>query len=306
MKATKITATICIVIHIIMLIVVPASVLLVPEAEALSQYAELEKGTNKRYVLSGDSGDEFSIDFNIHNGTRADVYIMTKAQYDDNYPDEDFKTSYDSERTDYLEDEYWQKPDNQTYYLVVDNLDNSRLTDENATGDISYYINSVNETELEEVLGFIGDIVERGILLLAGCCIVIIVVIVAVVYLLNRDKQDTVLIRSPGRYPPTGPPQYQPAGQPPPYHPGPPQPPQYQPPGQPPQYQQQGPPQYVQQGPPMGQPSMPPTPPPYQPPPARPMPPPVQQQGPPDAQVYVPPTPPPLPPGHQAKIPPQE
>ena len=220
-------------------VAVPLTILFIPGVHGYDETKTLEKGEHAKYTLSGDVDDIFIIDFSIQSNAQADVYIMTKEDYDVNYPNGNFSTSFEEERTYSFFHSEWKRPDDDAYYLVVDNLNNSRSSDENATGNITYGLTYYNETEAEE---FFEDLFGFGMMIVVGCCAITIIIIIVVIWLIVRKKKtDTVVIQGPAGYPPGAPPQY-------PYQ----QPPQYQQ-QQPPQYQQQQPPQYQQQQPPQYQ-----------------------------------------------------
>jgi hypothetical protein len=270
----------------IFILLISLGVVFAPAITADSQHNDvyLEKDDNKMYWLWSDSGDDVEINFSLDLGGNVDVYIMTSDEYWDRYVnDTDFHPAMSWVNVRAVK-ETWEQPDDQAYRIVIDNWDNAKNNDTVPTGDVQYdlfYDDKLDE-KIDEILGMAG-------MALAGCCLLIIIVIVVVIWLIVRKKNsDTVVIQTPGGYPPMGPPGYQPQGPPqqqPQYQPGPPQ--------QPPQYQP-GPPQF-NQGPPMGQPVQPAQPPQYQPPPAAPMPPPIPPPEPPTAQIYTPPTPPPIP-----------
>lgn len=269
MRPGKKISIICIIVQLMVVSALPMMIILLPGAEGNSNYDTVFEGDHHRYNIGGDPNDVYSIDFSVQNGTKADVYIMTKNEYDNNYPDGNFQVSFDIERTDFFDGEKWTRPDNDIYYLIIDNLNNSRSSDENTTGDIGYYLGYYNETNIEEFFDGLGDAIEKGILAVTACCVLVIVIIIAIVVLLRKDKRDTVYIPAPGGYGP--PPQYYPPPRPPQYQSGPPmagsvqptgQPPYQPPPGSPPPQQQPMPPMPppVPAAPPMNDSSPPPIP----------------------------------------------
>ena len=195
----------------------------------------LEKDDHDAYALLSSKGDNVEIDFSVITpGAKVDVYIMTYLEYRDNYMEENrtFEAVFSRQNVSVVK-ENWKEPDDQSYYLVIDNENNSHPDDAEPVGSVRYnlFYDDKWDEKVEEILGY-------GIALVVGCCAITIIIIIVVIWLIVRKKKtDTVVIQGPAGYPPGAPPQY-------PYQ----QPPQYQQ-QQPPQYQQQQPPQYQQQPP---------------------------------------------------------
>jgi len=205
MKPSRRIPAITIILIIAVMPLLSLSFLLIPQASADNDYRTVKTGESVKYGIGGDPEDTFSIDFSISNGSTADLYIMTKNEYETNYDEgRGFNTTFEQERVDLLNDEKWTRPDDQTYYLVVDNKDNARSSDAVPEGNITDYVNYFNETQVEE---FLEDFFDAGSKVLVACCAVIIIVIIAVIWLVTRNnKSDTVVIQQPPRYPPGQPP----------------------------------------------------------------------------------------------------
>jgi hypothetical protein len=231
-------------VHVILI----TSAFLIPSvayvAEAGSNYGSAASGDFKKYtIVGGDSDDEYSIDLTVYNGSRADLYILSKAELDNYEEGLPFTTSFAEEDVTTVDDN-WFKPDGGTYYIVIDNQDNIRSSDAEPTGNITFYVSYFNVTDVEEFFESIGDICGLGIFATGACCVLIIVIVIGIIVLLaKRNDKETVVIQAPpGGFPPQQPGYYPQQAAAPPMAPGT-QPPQggyYQ------QPQQTPPGQYVQ------------------------------------------------------------
>lgn len=202
-------------------------------AEGKSEYKDVtlsEDDYDSYLLLFSSRGDEVEYSFDVVQGGNADFYIMSFDQYFDYYMDgEDFNASLEKQNTLSAAGK-WKQPDDQTYYIIIDNMDNNHTGDATPTGGITYDLVYEEDWE-EDVENFIQAL---GIMMI-GCCALIAIVIIAIVYLIVRKrKADPVIIQ---QAPPAAYPQ---------------QPQQYQqaPPQQPQEYQQappQNPPQYPPQ-----------------------------------------------------------
>ena len=161
-----------------------------PKAEAYQETSTISKDTHVKYYLIGKSGDEFEIEFTVTQGDYADLYIMTRFEYNEHYMNnKSFNASFLREKTKSVQST-WTQPDDQDYYLVVDNEDNARESDAEPSGDITYRIEYNNKTAEEEVEKFFGF----ALMVVALCCGIIIVIIIVVIYLLLRKKKEPPMI----------------------------------------------------------------------------------------------------------------
>ena len=184
----------------ISLLSLPLFAFLPCDIEASRDSETLEKDYYMRYTLFGDKDDEYYISFDVTQGSEADIYIMTQYEYENHYSDgKDFVASFQRENILSVS-AYWTQPDDQQYYLVVDNTDNAHSSDAIPTGDIAYDIEYKNKSTEEAIDNFI----EMTMLFIGVCCLIIVVVIVLIIYFLFRKKRDreTVVIQGPQYYPP--------------------------------------------------------------------------------------------------------
>ncbi len=251
-----------------------SSLLAVAPESAATKYTDqtLSKDSHEVYSLYGGADDEFSIVVTVTMGAKIDVYIMRYTEYSNYSKGEDFTPVKIWENTSSV-NEHWIMPDDSSYRLVVDNENNSRDSDAQPSGSVTYDIEERNlslEDAIEELFGY-------GLVCVATCCGGAILVVVIVVYFLMRDRGGgggrrksyvspfkPMTPRPPNQYqqPPAGP-QQPPYGQQPQYGTPPPPPPPSMPPQQP--YGQQ--PQYGGQQPSYGNEPFPPKQRPPQPPP---------------------------------------
>jgi flagellar basal body-associated protein FliL len=178
-------------------------------------------------------------------GASVDVYILSSTERSD-YPDGSFTPTVAHEDVS-VADFSFKQPDSQSYYLVIDNEDNSRSTDAVPTGDVT--VNYEYDDPFAAILEDLEDTAEAAIWTGFMICIIgivlVIVVIVVIVVLVVRSGKSKQQPPPQQPYPPQGsyPPQQQPYGPPPGE-----QPPQGQPPQQPPGDQAYYPPPPNQQG----------------------------------------------------------
>jgi hypothetical protein len=169
-------------------------------------------------------GDEVdvSVDVTSPSGGRVDVYVISQNQFN-GYPESSFTPALAREgitHTDFT----FTVPDNQRYYIVIDNMDNSRASDTvplgNVTVDYEYSNPLLEEAE---------DAFMTGVMYcVAGVVIIVaIIVIIVVIILVSGNKSPPPV--PPAPYPPMQPYPQQPYQQP--YQPPPPGvPPPYPPP----------------------------------------------------------------------------
>ena len=173
-------------------------------------------------------GHEISYDVEVVDGSKIDVYIMPASEYEKYKNDKKFNPVVEHQKI-YSVDGKYETPDDQQYYVIVDNWNNANHGDANPEGDVvvnmEIEFSALSESEINTMMYL--------------CCggITIVIVIIAVTLVLRRKKKTVVQ--------PPYMPQYQ-------------QPPVYRPPAPtfPPSQQYQQPPQY----PPPYQPQYPPLP----------------------------------------------
>lgn len=186
------------------------------------------------WLLWAGKDDEIEVSVTVtspSNG-RVDVYIISSSQYS-YYPTGSFTSARSSE--DRSSHSFtFTVPDDQTYYLVIDNEDNSRTTDAVPTGSVTvdYEYDNPLAKDIEEAFWTATWFCVAAVVIIV---IIIIVIIIVVLHVTKKPK--------PPQYPPQ-PPYQQPYQQPPyqqypqqpqqPYQPPPQQPPGQPPPGQPP------------------------------------------------------------------------
>ena len=184
------------------------------------------------WLLGLTDGEEIDVSVEVVSPTGAliDVYIMSSSDYLD-YPDETFSTEISREGVSTTTFTF-TTPDAGSYYLVIDNVDNTRTSDTEPTGSVTVdyeYDDPLEEwTEAAEALAWTCIAI-----IVVGVIIVIVIIVVIVMVLIKKEKPP----QQP-QYPPQQPPyqqypqQPQQPYQPPPQYP--PQQPPQQPPGQPP------------------------------------------------------------------------
>ncbi|MCK4615063.1 MAG: hypothetical protein KAU14_09690 [Thermoplasmata archaeon] len=195
-----------------------ASLLLISSEKVEAGYykdKEVDRDQYDCYSIYASKEDKISIKFTVKKGSNADLYIISSGQFKRYKSNESFTASFSRENTSSV-NEKWDYPDDQRYYIVVDNRDNVHSSDAEPTGDIVYDLEyDENWEELEEFLGY-------AIAIVAVCCVGIIIVIVVIIWLIVRQKKpSTVVVPTQPYYPPPQP-----------YYPPPRGPPGYQPPPQ--------------------------------------------------------------------------
>lgn len=97
------------------------------------------------YRLYSNNNDWVKFHISITLGAEVDVYILTSEEISDYNDGKDFHASYSKEKVTSQDGEYHMETGD-TYFLVVDNLDNGRETDAVPKADVQYDLEySVNE-----------------------------------------------------------------------------------------------------------------------------------------------------------------
>jgi flagellar basal body-associated protein FliL len=209
-----------------------------------------QNGNEQEWLLGLSQNEKIDIYVEVTSpaGASVDVYILSSTERMD-YPDESFTPTVAHEDVT-VADFSFKQPDSQSYYLIIDNEDNSRTTDAVPKGDVTV------EYEYDNPLAVISEAVEEAIwtgfmICIIGIVLVIVVIVVIVVLVVRSGKSKQP---PPQQYPPQQqypqqgayPPQQQPYAPPPGEQP--PMQPQEQPPQQPPGDQAYYPPPPNQQG----------------------------------------------------------
>lgn len=123
--------------------------------------------------------DRITVDVNITSGGPADIYLLKESEYKKLEENLSFKATVSKERANHTKFK-WEKLDDKTYYLVIDNMDNAHTNDAIPT-DLTYnYTADIEERHHD---------VEMRHILIAGVIIalvIIIITIVALVVILKR------------------------------------------------------------------------------------------------------------------------
>ena len=164
----------------------------------------LDQDEHDQYYLWQSKGREVDVNFLVVDGSPADVYIMSRDEYNEHYNhysgSKDFNASFQMENVTTV-DATWTQPDDQTYYLIIDNENNAHSNDAKPEGNIRYdleYDNSIIDEEGIEVLAW-GCI---------GCFVgIVILVIIVIIIMVRKKPQQTVIIQGTPTY--QAPPMYQ-------------------------------------------------------------------------------------------------
>lgn len=178
-------------------------------------------------------GDEIDVSVTVTSpsGGLVDVYIISSSEWID-YPYDPFTPEIAREGVTTTSFTF-TVPELGSYYLIIDNENNSRASDTVPTGSVTvdYEYEDPSFEQIEEALELATWICIAGVIIIVVVIIVIIVVVVMVISKKEKPPQQP-------QYPPQQPPyqqypqQPQQPYQPPPQYP--PQQPPQQPPGQPP------------------------------------------------------------------------
>jgi hypothetical protein len=95
--------------------------------------------------------DRITVEVNITQGGPGDVYLLKKSEYVKLNDNEPFKPAVAKERINHTKFT-WEKPDDDTYYLVIDNQDNARGNDAIPYEDITYEYTAPIEERHNEVI----------------------------------------------------------------------------------------------------------------------------------------------------------
>jgi len=181
----------------------------------------------------GSYSDSYSGKIKVTTNASVDVYLLTST-YAYSYP-ESFVPTKTKEKTMKAEFSFTAKA-GETYYVIIDNTDNSRSTDAVPTGSIAYQASYPNV--LDQLVDDVGWAARMCMIWIILIVVIIVVVVVLIIYFVTRKPKTP----PQQQYPPA----YQQPYQPPPAQAGyqqqpgyqPPPPDQYEPPppNQPPPY----------------------------------------------------------------------
>jgi hypothetical protein len=207
-------------------------------ADPLQRDGTIYYGSHERIYI-GMYSEGYTGKVKVTTNATVDVYILTD-DYVFSYPDS-FSTVKAVEKTKNA-DFSFKASGGESYYLVIDNLDNSKTTDAIPTGDVTF--DATYPNILDQVEEDVQWIAMGCLLTIVAVVIIVVVIIVVIIYLITRKKspppqqaypqyQQQYQPPPPSPYEPPPPSPYEPP--PPQQHPGQ-QPPMQQQPGQPPYY----------------------------------------------------------------------
>ena len=209
-------------------------------SEPLTDSGSIDQGYSKT-LLIGSWSESYEMNFKVTSNATIDVYVLTSTEYS-NYP-YSFNPTYSMEQVKSATFKV-KASAQEGYYLVIDNQDNSRSTDQVPVGPVTY------SAEYPDVMDQITDTVDTAIsmcmIMVVLVVVVIVVVIVLIIYFVTRKKSPPpAVVAPPMAYQPPQQPYVQPQQpyQQPPAQYAPPPPSPYEPPPPPPPAGQQYPPQ---------------------------------------------------------------
>jgi len=145
-------------------------------------------------TTGSDKDDEIEYDIEVVTGSQIDVYIMTESEYNQYNQGFNFNAVVTHEKVMSAKGKY-EIPDDQQYYVIVDNVDNAHVTDAEPQGTV--YANLY--VEYSEPSTDFGDI---GMAVAAGCGIIILVVVIVMYFKHGKGADADTGYKSPGYIPP--------------------------------------------------------------------------------------------------------
>ena len=135
---------------------------MLPAAAAATQKTDefVPVDENERYFLSlMGKDDKLDVKLTIKSGGPGDLYVMKSSQYYNYQNGDAFLPAAYRENVSGVVTLNWTQPDDDNYYLVVDNRDNSRATDAYSRSNITYdiYYDYTSE-DLDEFFAFLGGL----------------------------------------------------------------------------------------------------------------------------------------------------
>jgi|GEM_PF-6662139 len=241
-KLKALSITVLMMMSIVMLVLASAPA----GASASKKAGTVLYGTHEE-ILVGSWTTATSLHFTVTSNATIDVYVLTASE-SINYPTGNFNAVKAVENTKSAD--FTIKSDStNSYYLIIDNEDNSKSTDALPTGDASYSATYPNFMDIATKQ--VDTVVTTCLIGAISIIVIIIVVVIVLIYfIVIRKKPQPPVVQSPYGAQPV---QYQqPVYQTQPQAYSPPAPSPYEPPPPPPQqgYSQQPPAPPGQQYPP--------------------------------------------------------
>jgi hypothetical protein len=124
--------------------------------------------------------DRLHVEVWVVSGGPVDVYMMNSKQYGKYADGGSFKAEVKKENTEHTKFTF-ENPDDSTWYLVIDNMDNARSGDAIPTSDVEYqYVADIEERHQE---------VELQQIYMTGAAVAAIIIIATVVYVMRILKR---------------------------------------------------------------------------------------------------------------------
>lgn len=102
----------------------------------------LEKDDHFTYTLSGEKDDKWTVDLLVTKGSEIDVYIISPIEFRNYSNGRPFNASFFLERVTSAFFN-WTMPEDHTYYVIIDNENNSRDSDALPEGMVTYYLDVI-------------------------------------------------------------------------------------------------------------------------------------------------------------------
>lgn len=180
-------------------LVIPAMimipVLFLAFASTPVQAADNKKGGTVYYgdsenIMVGTWTTSKDLHFTVKSNATIDVYVLTSSDFF-NYPSGSFTPVKAVEKTTSADFKI-RSSSSESYYLVIDNTDNSRSTDAIPTGSAAY--NATYPNFLDTATDTVDDIVSTCIIGAIVVVVIIVVVIIVIIYfvVIRKKKQPPV------------------------------------------------------------------------------------------------------------------
>lgn len=124
--------------------------------------------------------DRITVEVNITSGGPVDIYLLKESEYKKLEENVSFKASISKEHVNHTRFK-WEKPDDKTYYLVIDNKDNAHTNDAVPISDVTYNYTADIEERHNDVIR--KHMVIVGVII---AIVIIIVTIVAIIFIIKR------------------------------------------------------------------------------------------------------------------------
>ena len=158
----------------------------IPEANAVREkYLEYNEIDGMEIIDPDLAGgfrkyDRISVEVNITSGGPVDVYLLKESDYNKLVENVSFKASITKEKVNHTKFK-WEKPDDKTYFLVIDNKDNAHPNDAVPTSNVNYNYSADIEERHNDVI--------RQNMIMGGVLVAIAIVIVTIVVILYIKKR---------------------------------------------------------------------------------------------------------------------